>query len=255
MTTKTPVSQSAAFVQATKDAWADEAMSPEAIASCIASNLQALGHTPDSPFGIEYAAVYRDACGDFGQLAEEIDLDGPFGFDCETTSPEEQGSYDAWYDYGDSMPLRCSPEIAIAANLKRDSQEGNADYVRRYTAAYLAAQPNALASSQEAMARRNADRVSRRRNGEAATFDTMTDDELRTAARRIVTSSSSESEVQQRLANELKYPYSIAITSSMPTDRVGFECRAVASMLGGLTLASGAMVMVSMHGHDGTISL
>ena len=88
------------------------------------------------------------------------------------------------------------------------------------------------------------------------TFREMTDDELKVAAMSIVTSSSSEEEIKERLKRELDYPYSIAITSHVPTDNIGRGARAIAQSLGGLTMQNGAMVMVMMHGRNGnTISL
>jgi len=87
------------------------------------------------------------------------------------------------------------------------------------------------------------------------TFRTMSDTELKSEARRIVSTSSSEDEVRQRLATELAYPYGIAITSQVPTDEAGFGARGLVCALGGLVLRNGAMVMVMMHGHDGIINL
>jgi len=89
----------------------------------------------------------------------------------------------------------------------------------------------------------------------AKTFDNMTDAELKEAARMIVRASSSEAEVRERIARELQYPYGIAVTSHLPTDAVGRQARGIVSTLGGLTLRNGAMVMVMLQGHDGTISL
>ena len=86
------------------------------------------------------------------------------------------------------------------------------------------------------------------------TFHDMTDAELKVAAIDIVRTSIDEDEVKRRLKSELNYPYSIAITSHQPTDDAGREARAIVRALGGLTLKSGAMVMVMMHGHRDTIS-
>jgi len=86
-------------------------------------------------------------------------------------------------------------------------------------------------------------------------YDDMTDSEIKAAARHIITSSSSEAEVEQRLRDELEYPYSIALHTTVPDDSDGREARALVRALGGLVMKSGAMAMVMMHGHRGTIHL
>ncbi|MEK7187690.1 MAG: hypothetical protein AAB691_02495 [Patescibacteria group bacterium] len=90
---------------------------------------------------------------------------------------------------------------------------------------------------------------------ETKTFETMSDNEIKAAARQIVRTSSSEGEIQRRLREELGYPYSIACHTEVPTDRTGREARELVRALGGLVMQNGAMVMAMMHGHDGIISL
>ena len=86
-------------------------------------------------------------------------------------------------------------------------------------------------------------------------YSDMTDTEIKVAARHIITSSSSEAEVQQRLRDELGYPYGAALHTSIPDDATGREARELVRGLGGLVMKSGAMAMAMMYGHDGTISL
>ncbi len=87
-------------------------------------------------------------------------------------------------------------------------------------------------------------------------YDDMTDAEIEVAARHIISSSSSEAEVQQRLRDELGYPYGdIALHTSIPDDAIGREARELVRGLGGLVMKNGAMVMAMMHGHDDTIDL
>lgn len=86
-------------------------------------------------------------------------------------------------------------------------------------------------------------------------YSDMTDVELKVAARHIITSSSSEAEVQERLRDELGYPYSIALHTTIPDDATGREARELVRGLGGLVMKNGAMAMAMMHGHDGVISL
>jgi hypothetical protein len=83
----------------------------------------------------------------------------------------------------------------------------------------------------------------------------MTDVEIKVAARHIISSSSSEAEVQQRLRDELGYPYSIALHTTIPDDATGREARELVRGLGGLVMKNGAMAMAMMHGHNGVISL
>ena len=56
-------------------------------------------------------------------------------------------------------------------------------------------------------------------------YSDMTDAEIKIAARHIITSSSSEAEVQQRLRDELDYSYSVAICTTIPNDATGREAR------------------------------
>ena len=86
-------------------------------------------------------------------------------------------------------------------------------------------------------------------------YHVMTDVEIKVAARYIITSSSSEAEVQQRLRDELSYPYRVALHTTIPEDATGREARELVRVLGGLVMKNGAMAMAMMHGHDGTISL
>ncbi len=91
---------------------------------------------------------------------------------------------------------------------------------------------------------------------EKKTYQNMTNAELKTAATQIIKTSSSEDEIKQRLVSELNYPYSIAITSQVPSNKTGLQARNLASLLGGLTMRNGAMVMVMMHGkNQETLSL
>jgi len=83
----------------------------------------------------------------------------------------------------------------------------------------------------------------------------MTNDEIKQAVQQIITNSSSDEEIKQRLCDELGYPYVAAITSYKPIDQTGREVRAIAAGIGGLIRKDGAMVMVMMHGRDGVINL
>lgn len=87
-------------------------------------------------------------------------------------------------------------------------------------------------------------------------YHEMSDTEVRSAAQRICSESSSEEEICQRLKNEIGYPYSAAISSHLPTDKVGRQARGIALMLGGTVMKNGAMVMMMLHGPSGkTISV
>jgi len=88
---------------------------------------------------------------------------------------------------------------------------------------------------------------------EAKSFADMDDDQFRTALRGIITTSQTTDEVHRRLADELGYPYLIAITSHRPTDALGCEARELVVALGGCTLASGEMVMIMAHGPSGKV--
>lgn len=84
----------------------------------------------------------------------------------------------------------------------------------------------------------------------------LADNEIEELTRRIVRNSESDEEIQQRLEDELGYPYGAAIHSHLPTDAVGREARAIVLGLGGLIRKDGAMVMIMMHGPRGnTISI
>ena len=83
-----------------------------------------------------------------------------------------------------------------------------------------------------------------------------TDAEIKTAMRGIVMSSESDDEIERRAAEELGYPYGLAITSRNPTDNVGREAQSIVAGLGGLIRKDGAMVMIMMHGPRGnTLSI
>lgn len=84
-------------------------------------------------------------------------------------------------------------------------------------------------------------------------YSDMTDAEVKVAAKYIVSSSFSEEEAQQRLCDELGYPYSARIHTSIPEDSTGREARVLVQALGGLVMKNGAMAMVMMRGHDGII--
>lgn len=79
-------------------------------------------------------------------------------------------------------------------------------------------------------------------------FGSMSDATFTAALRQIIVTSCSTDQVQQRLKDELGYPFTIAITSRQPTKAADFEASVLAHLLGGLHLASGAMVMVMAHG-------
>jgi hypothetical protein len=83
----------------------------------------------------------------------------------------------------------------------------------------------------------------------------MTDQELKTATRHIIVTSRSKVEVETRLREELKYPYGISLSMSIPKDATGREARELVRALGGMVMANGAMAMGMMHGHKGVISL
>jgi hypothetical protein len=86
-------------------------------------------------------------------------------------------------------------------------------------------------------------------------YDDMTDAEIKSAARTIVATSSSEDEVRRRLLDEIGYPYTVALHTCVPSDEAGREARVLVQGLGGLVMRNGAMAMAMMHGHDGVISL
>ena len=86
-------------------------------------------------------------------------------------------------------------------------------------------------------------------------FQDMSDDEIREAVRKIVSDSSDDEEIQQRLYDELGYAHHAAINSCLPTDRNSRDARAIAQKLGGLIRKDGAMVMIILHGPRGIISI
>ena len=85
-------------------------------------------------------------------------------------------------------------------------------------------------------------------------YDDMTDSEIKEAVKQIVSTSTSEDEVRRRVTDELGYPYDVAIISHIPEDPAGEEAREIVGRLGGLVMKNGAMAMVMLHGHNGTIS-
>lgn len=85
-------------------------------------------------------------------------------------------------------------------------------------------------------------------------YHNMTDLEIEAAARHIVNSSSSEDEAQQRLRDELGYPYGdIQLCTTMPKDATGREARELVRGLGGLVMKNGALAMAILEGHERTI--
>lgn len=86
-------------------------------------------------------------------------------------------------------------------------------------------------------------------------FAEMSDAEIKVAARQIIRTSSTEAEARRRLRDEIGYPYSVALSVSLPADATGREARELVRGLGGLVMANGAMAMCMMHGHDRVISL
>ncbi|MFA5124793.1 MAG: hypothetical protein WC473_03140 [Patescibacteria group bacterium] len=88
---------------------------------------------------------------------------------------------------------------------------------------------------------------------ESKTYDNMTDAEIKIAVRSIISSSSSEEEVKQRVRDELGCPYGICLSTDVPTDVVGREARELVRGLGGLVMKNGAMAMATIHGHNGVI--
>lgn len=77
----------------------------------------------------------------------------------------------------------------------------------------------------------------------------MSDAELKVAARKIVTSSYSEAEVQWRLRKELGYPHQIFLTVILDAAIEG-EVRKLAKNLKGLVMKSGAKAVGIMRGHN-----
>ena len=86
-----------------------------------------------------------------------------------------------------------------------------------------------------------------------ANYREMTDGNFKAAVRDIISSSSSEDEVRERVRKELGYPYSIALCTHLPQDDVGREARAIVRALGGLVMKNGAMARAMVHGHEGVI--
>lgn len=87
-------------------------------------------------------------------------------------------------------------------------------------------------------------------------WTSLSDDEIKAKVREIVRTSTSDQEIEQRVADELDYPHGLAITSHTPTDQIGREARALVTTLGGLVRQDGAMVMAMLHGPRGnTISI
>ena len=86
-------------------------------------------------------------------------------------------------------------------------------------------------------------------------YDTMTDAQIRAAARLIVRDSNSLVEIERRLQGEIGYPYDVGLYLEMPYDRHTFAEREAVRGLGGLVMKSGAMVTGRICGHDDWINL
>lgn len=87
-------------------------------------------------------------------------------------------------------------------------------------------------------------------------FD-MTDEELREAVTKIALSSRSEEEIRKRLSLELGYPYGADIVTYLPEkgDNIGINARSIVKRLGGNIMANGAMISMTIHGHNGSVSI
>lgn len=81
----------------------------------------------------------------------------------------------------------------------------------------------------------------------------MTDSAIKIAVRAIVRDSSSDEEIERRIASELDYPYRVGIDSLTPTDEIGRQAQVIVEALGGLTRKDGAMVMLMIHGPGGNV--
>ncbi len=86
-------------------------------------------------------------------------------------------------------------------------------------------------------------------------YHEMSDLEIEVAARHIISSSSSEEEVQRRFRDELGYPYPVDLNTSIPDDEVGRQARELVRGLGGLVMQNGAMAQAIIDGHEGYIML
>lgn len=84
-------------------------------------------------------------------------------------------------------------------------------------------------------------------------YHAMTSIMLEAAVRTIITTSSSEEEVQRRVQKELDYPGEIRLYTNLPTDSVGREARELVRGLGGLVMKNGAMAMAMLWDRDGEI--
>lgn len=84
-------------------------------------------------------------------------------------------------------------------------------------------------------------------------FYAMTDAQFRAAAREIIATSQTTSEVEQRLKTELGYPCDAVIAAHQSTDGPALEARGIVLALGRTRLASGALVMVTVIGPSGAI--
>jgi hypothetical protein len=81
----------------------------------------------------------------------------------------------------------------------------------------------------------------------------MDDAAFVTALRQIITTSYSTDEVQRRVWGELGYPDTIAIDACQPITAEDFEASVLVHLLGGLHLASGAIVIVMAYGPSGVV--
>ena len=83
----------------------------------------------------------------------------------------------------------------------------------------------------------------------------MTDDEIKIAVRGIITSSSSEDEVHQRIKDELGYSGRISLTTTIPDNEKLRQERSLVVSIGGMVMKNGAMAMAMLWGHEKAISL
>lgn len=85
-------------------------------------------------------------------------------------------------------------------------------------------------------------------------FEVMTDLEFEAAVRAIVADSSSPEEIRRRVRS-LGYEDEINLLVHVPTDEVGLQAREIVRSLGAPITKDGGMVMMTIHGHHGLISI
>lgn len=85
-------------------------------------------------------------------------------------------------------------------------------------------------------------------------YRTMTDDEFKAAVRQIVRSSRGDQEVYARMEAELGFSYVALLTVLTPNDMLS-ETYAFLRSIGILSMASGALVRVTLRGLNGIIDL